>query len=527
MALTLSLRFPMGRYVAAAWDNKDEAEWPPHPARLALAFVDVLHKAGNLAEPRSALGWLCAQPPPRLIIPAEEHVDIQAMAGFFVPQNPAVANGPKHPRKPRSFPSVFLDAEAPTVFFHWPEAWPSEQTRRALEILAAGLPRFGHSSSLVVATFSCEHPPAGSAWITLVPSTQQSAGPAKCRLRVPYAGLLDAAETAYDADGRAQEWNHLIQSAARTANAARALRPAASPRGRYDPRHRWQGYLQSPPPDAGVSPWDHRILVLAQTGGTRLGLISTWQLTEVFHKTLLDRWERQPNRGRIPSWLSGHAEGGGSTGPAVQNHLAIFPLPFVGHEHASGHLLGLAVGFPHADSAGLDSATLRLQWRHALSALFSESETLELTPQDRAWSVRLQPDESITPKTALQPHRWTRPSRVWTSVTPVVLDRHPKPQFKKDPAAWRESCEEILRASCVRIGLPAPAGVEVSPYSSLRGVPAAPAFPAPAARPGRPARFHIHATLIFDREILGPVLVGAGRFRGYGLMLPSSTEPEP
>lgn len=33
---------------------------------------------------------------------------------------------------------------------------------------------------------------------------------------------------------------------------------------------------------------------------------------------------------------------------------------------------------------------------------------------------------------------------------------------------------------------------------------------------------HAHAVLLFEREVRGPVLIGAGRFRGYGLCRPLS-----
>ena len=34
------------------------------------------------------------------------------------------------------------------------------------------------------------------------------------------------------------------------------------------------------------------------------------------------------------------------------------------------------------------------------------------------------------------------------------------------------------------------------------------------------ARQQVHALLQFDREVEGPVLIGAGRYRGYGLCKP-------
>ena len=522
MPLTLSLQFPAGRYVAASWGNRDEVEWPPHPARLCLALIDALHKSGNVLTHREALLWLFGQSSPIIVIPAAQLADVQVLDGIFVPQNPAAAEGIKHTRKQRSFPTVFLDPDAPTVFFHWQEAEPTSASRDALSALLAALPRFGHSSSLVIGTVSEESPPAGDGWRTIQPLGPNTPHTPEFRLRVSWDGLLKSAEDSFDADGRSKEMDQLIALATRAATPDKPLKPVASPRSRHDPRHRWQGYSEESQIPLSNTPWDHRLLMLAQIGGDRLGLSSIWQLTEVFHKTLLDRWDRNPLAGPIPSWLSGHqsAESGEKTAPANECHLAVFPLPFVGSDHATGHLLGLAIGLPRPEVIGIDPATFRIQWRQALSALLGDAGELELSPPDKTWLVRLAPDESPDPKQALRPARWTQPATTWSTVTPIILDRHPRPHFSKDPEAWRESCMAIIAKACVRLGLPEPVRIDVSPHSPLPGVPPAFAFPAPAGRSGRPARFHVHASLQFAAPIQGPLLIGAGRYRGYGLCLP-------
>jgi CRISPR-associated protein Csb2 len=522
MSLTLSLQFPAGRYVAASWGSRDEVEWPPHPARLCLALTDALHKSGNPSGPRAALEWLCQQDPPEIVIPTTDLAESLVLDGIFVPQNPSQAEGVKHPRKQRSFPAVFLDADIPTVFFHWPSAEVSNPLRDNLEKLVCALPRFGHSSSLVIVSLMDDAPPSGEGWRQIKPTRENHQGTPEFQLRVGWDGLLKAAEDAFDGDGRADEMVKLIANAARAAKPDKTLRPAASPRGRHDPRHRWNGYFEHHSEAPQGSSWDKRILVLSQTGGDRLGLASTWQISEVFHKTLIDRWCRNPAAGPVPSWLSGHQGGerGADTAPTADTHLAIFPLAFVGSQHATGHLMGIGLALPRPENIGMDAATFRIQWRQALAALLDEDDQLELSPPDKAWMIRLSPEESPDPRQALRPQRWTQASAIWTSVTPIILDRHPKPNFNKDPKAWRESCVSIIAAACERVGLPQPLEIEVSRHSPLIGVPSASGFVAPAARPGRPARFHVHASLKFADPVEGPVLLGAGRFRGYGLCLP-------
>lgn len=523
MPFTLSLQFPAGRYVAASWGDRDEVEWPPHPARLCLALIDALHKSGNASGSRDALQWLCQQKPPEIVIPIADQADVQLLDGIFVPQNPSQAEGVKHPRKARSFPTVFLDADIPTVFFHWPSADLPNELRGDLAGLVSSLPRFGHSSSLVIVSISDEAPPLGDEWRVICPMQDDHHGTPEFRLRVGWEGLLKSAEDAFDATGRAEEISKLVDTANRTAKIDKTLRPAASPRGRHDPKHRWQGYVETIVHEPQGTPWDKRILVLTQIGGDRLGLASTWQLAEVFHKTLLDRWCRNDAAGPPPSWLSGHKSGDtGLTGPAEDTHLAVFPLAFVGSEHATGNVMGIGLALPRPERIGLNAATFRIQWRTALGALLDENGQLKLSPPDKAWSVRLAPEESPDPRQALRPARWIQASEIWTTVTPIILDRHPKPHFNKDPEAWRKSCISIIGKACERIGLPKPLEIDVSRYSPLTGVPAASGFVAPAPRQGRPPRFHVHASLKFAEPLEGPLLLGAGRYRGYGLCLPIS-----
>lgn len=525
MPLTLSLQFPAGRYVAASWGNRDEVEWPPHPARLCLALIDVLHKSGNADQNREALRWLFGQPPPAIVIPAFHLADEQLLDGIFVPQNPSAYKPRAQTLKQRSFPAVFLDSDMPTVFFHWADSDISTDLREPLTSLVSSLPRLGHSSSLVMASVSDDNPPSGDAWRLIRPLDSDKPGSPEFRLRVSWDGLLESAEEAFDAKGREEEMTKLIDKATRTAKPDMSLRPAASPRGRHDPRHRWHGYGEDWKNAPTSSPWDKRILILRQTGGDRMGLPSIWQITQVFHKALLDRWGRDPALGSIPSWLSGHQIGasGQTTGPADACHLAIFPLAFVGTAHATGHLLGLGIAVPKPEDIGVDPATFRIQWRQALAALLGEEGELELSPPDKAWTFRVEPEESPNPKLALRPSRWTRPATTWSSITPIILERHPKPHFDKDPVAWRKSCETIIGDACLRLGLPRPERIDVSPHSPISGVPPAFAFAAPASRSGRPPRFHVHASLQFAEPIEGPLLLGAGRYRGYGLCLPLDT----
>lgn len=64
-----------------------------------------------------------------------------------------------------------------------------------------------------------------------------------------------------------------------------------------------------------------------------------------------------------------------------------------------------------------------------------------------------------------------------------------------------------------RIGLPKPRDVIVTHVSAHVGVPPSFAFPRLKRKDGSERR-HSHAILVFDEAVCGPVLTGAGRFRG-------------
>ncbi len=125
------------------------------------------------------------------------------------------------------------------------------------------------------------------------------------------------------------------------------------------------------------------------------------------------------------------------------------------------------------------------------------------------------------PPKSLLASPWTRPSRVWASVTPIVLDRH----FDAADKADREKQEaNNIRNMCQRIGLPQPSEVHVHPVSRIRGVPHARNFPKLVRKRDGGRMRHTHALIVFAEPVEGPVLLGAGRFRGYGACRPIELE---
>ena len=275
---------------------------------------------------------------------------------------------------------------------------------------------------------------------------------------------------------------------------------------------RWQGYDR--PRETSLldevtgSVFDPQLLVLS-VKGKHVSLPATLKLTAALRGLLMGACPEQPP----PEWFSGHRLDGT---PTAAPHLALTPLPFVGSEHADGRIMGLALVLP----TGLDQQEVG----HCLEPFLRDPATglpREHPLFDGQWfecAIELETRER--PPKNLDPDTWTRESRIWASVTPVVLNRHFDGKDK-----WERAAESVKDA-CLHIGLPRPREVLLHPVSLVEGVPHAREYPQLMRKTGGGRRSHNHAVIVFDEPVRGPVLVGAGRFRGYGLCRPMDEKGE-
>jgi len=236
-----------------------------------------------------------------------------------------------------------------------------------------------------------------------------------------------------------------------------------------------------------------QMAILRKVGGPDLPIEAAMTLTAAVRAALM------ANAGRdvmLTPLLHGH-----DGAP----HCAIAALPFVGRKHADGHLMGFAVILPRqSDPAGR---------RAVLAACGDLSRRGLHIPGIGDWQV--EPEEGTSLANTLRASTWIRPSCTWRSVTPVLLDQFPKKNGR--------TTEEILALACERAGLPAPMSIHHQPYSDLEGVPPVPAFRL-RRKPDERPRWGVHATLTFHDLVRGPVLLGAGRFFGLGLLKPEISE---
>ena len=135
----------------------------------------------------------------------------------------------------------------------------------------------------------------------------------------------------------------------------------------------------------------------------------------------------------------------------------------------------------------------------------------------------LEPSDLQRPLVNLLPQTLTgspRGATQWATVTPIAFDQHAK---AKEPAAHRAEVAAMIHQACLRIELPEPRDVVVTAVSAHLGAPAAHQFPRLVRKDGGDRR-HSHAVLIFAEPVQGPMLLGAGRYRGYGVCRPLEAE---
>lgn len=266
--------------------------------------------------------------------------------------------------------------------------------------------------------------------------------------------------------------------------------------------------------DVPSSIFDSNFIVLCESEDSRqtFGLESTAQLAAALRNVIMRDSGVQP----VPAWVSGHEPDGRRL--ESSSHLAIVPMAFVDNKYADGHLLGLAVLVPRSVTYGERAKMLS----PVLFDKDNEPRKLRLTlAKVGEWNIER--EGGFSPKASLRPLTYTQKNCLWASVTPVVLDRMPKSDRARSPIHWREEVAGIVAQSCRNVGLPQPLAVRVekTPFfrGSLRAMPGQGGFPLL-----REGSYQGHVCIEFEQDVAGPVLIGAGRFRGYGLMRPWKCE---
>jgi CRISPR-associated protein Csb2 len=549
--LAIEVVFLTGRYVATAYNNRHEGEWPPHPARVysALAathFAAAADAALDRPGERGILEWLERQGAPSIrasdasqreivtvfvpvndvaltnvddeagrlndartaLAQAEASGDTKAVrkwtaavkkadAAFQRAAARATAVPPKplnprygqrllpeyRGRQPRTFPSVTPDE--PRVTYIWPDAAPSDGQRALLEGLLRRVVRIGHSSSLVSARL-VDHPDS-PVW--------RPAGDGEDTLRIVEPGQLEALERAF-----AQ--HHEIA-------------PRVMP---YVSQSYARERAEATPPQSR-SAFSDNWLVLRRVEGPLFPMTAAAGVARAIRRTLMS-YADEP----IPELLCGHTP---DRRPSQRPHLAIVPLPFVGHPHASGAILGVGLVLPRIATAGDKRSVYAAvaKWEQAFRQEAEDTPAIRLN-LGGAGELYLERVEWASVQASLQSRTWCRPCKIWYSVTPLALDRNPGELRSRDPLRQTEAINqavEVICRACERIALPRPRYVEILPAAPWAGAEKARRYPPYPGDATRTQRVLTHARLEFDEPVNGPSLLGAGRYIGLGLFRPEAS----
>lgn len=560
--LAIDIHLLTGRYAAASVSDRTEPEWPPHPGRLYSAMVASWAEHGQDAVERAALEWLEQQEPPQICASALQHTARRHVVTHYVPGNDATAirnlhglgvklsdaeqrvretegDGRAHLSAVKALEKLQIkarhDSEAATrvrdvsvkqlesalellpenrnrqarfypvmrpdhdhVTFVWHMAEPDHDTFAALEDIVARLGRLGHSSSLVAGRVLGTTPESAGRETSL-PGSPQRRSTKSWTLRVPAQGLLTELERSFIRhQGREP----------RSLPAVYATYHSQEERG-----------AETPTPQTAGRWW-----IFDMPPACRVRITRATDLTRALRAAIMSH---APDP--LPPMLTGHGA------EPDTRHAQWLALPMVGSGYSTGDIAALALAAPEdlndettmaidQGVAGFLASGNRLSWGGGSTVL----------PQART-SLSAGFDPGSSRRRSAERGYWARTGVAWRTATPIALDRFPRAARSKKAAdllSLDDEIAQIVAQSCRDIGLPAPRSVQLIEGSPLVGVP--PVMPGRGAARG-PARFgfyraasgqvrySVHVQVVFDTAVTGPIILGAGRHFGYGLMFPMDT----
>ncbi|MEH1016869.1 type I-U CRISPR-associated protein Csb2 [Micromonospora sp. CPCC 206060] len=470
MVLSITVRLREGRYDAA--DEATRVEWPPHPARLFCALVasaehDAEVDARAYTADDVALRWLEGAGPPSVMAVPPSLVETSIRSGYVVTNATESRSGSTNwpGRTNRASTRVGALPTDEHVAYIWPDAQADDGILWRLAKLARRVPYIGRSTSSAEVVISDEMVAARESWVTYRPTRLGT--PGAISLRVPYPGYTDQLRAAY-AEGQ-RSWE-----------VARSI------------EYTFGADSTQPVPEVATGPYRELLIWPGQRGGVPVRGDRLLAVTDILRRAVIDRIADP-----VPPQASGH-------GADDLPHLAYLPLLDVGHRHADGRLLGVAVALPEMarhDRLAVLRGLLGPDGEDPIRVLRSGPDGI----------LRLGDPAEPPPTWGLRSDRWTgqpEGTRRWVSVSPVMLDRYPG---RRDPSG-------MLADGFVKAGYPRPESVTVLEAPLVQGavrVPRRGSIPA-----NRPIRPFVHCRVEFSTPVRGPVLAGALRYLGCGMFVP-------
>lgn len=475
MTLVIDVEFLHGTFRAdpeglAHTGRMTRGEWPPSPARVFAALIAADGTGGRCrATDGSELEQLERLDPPVIhadplpLIDQDLHQVLQKR--YVVHQRESTAKETHQEYAARKgvavHPGVRVCPKTPRVRYVY-SADLSLATVDAIRRRAARIGYLGTADSPVRVRISTESP-EGILGMEFRPDPD-----GELSIAVPREGHLEA-------------WDALYE--------ARCEHGVAVGRGQY-PALRYLANYRSTRDSAGAMDSGEVVAWLclrsphtgrrAWVSGRRISSV-----TSLFKKAVLV--QHQNLFGEPPAVLHGHDDR--RDGYELARFLA---LPDVGFPHSRGRIHGLALWLPPAAAETVRRARAAAT---AVSRLVGAGIDVGVAP----WDGEVRPVAST-------PGRWVRASERWVTAFPALFERH-GPLTLAEVARW-----------CVHAGLPEPVAFRADRHPLVQG--AVDLTPVEVHRPGRPRRPYAHVEVVFAEQVGGPVVIGAGRQRGFGLCLP-------
>ncbi len=456
----------------------DEPEWPPSPLRLFQALVAAAAARSNererIASPVAALRWLQELRSPEIVACAGVASEVPTQ--FYVPDNTAdllvpswkrgeTDKGPK--RTEKVVLPTHLDGKAVHYLFRSSNADPRNvdvlrSAARSITHLGWGIDMVAANADVIPEAEAQQL--SGERW-----QVAQSGGVA---LRVPKSGTLD------DLMRKHEDFlNRLTDEGFKPVPPLREF-AVRHYRRSTDPELRPYCVFTILKPDASSN--------RAFNTARRTRDVAAWIRHAVAEVCQPAGW---PD---FLAFVHGHGSDGQPNRSENSSHrFQYLPLPTINsHLHRVESIRRVMVVAPPACQDRIDFIRRRLLG-HALKWEGNEIGVLNVQ-LGKDW-VRDQ---------------YTGAATTWTSVTPVILDGYDDRNAAKT--------EKLLRKALANAGIIAEIDeLDWQPFGFLAGV-------EPARTFVRPEKLHgtmLHVRLQFKRSIPGPLALGAGRYRGYGLLV--------
>lgn len=491
--LCIEAHFLAGRYHGRLSEREGRvfpAEWPPNPYRLFQGLV----AAGNIGFRRtefsdakkSALRWLERRSAPEIVVPAAQPASVVRL---YVPNNDMdkVARAWAQNKEPEKQPNELrtdkdlrphrIEGDAAVRFF-WPVAdkdW--DAARQCVEILCAEA-RHMHSLGLGVDLVAANGRILSDAEKRALPDEVWIADNEGIGWRAPIAGSLD------ELLARHVEQTKRVQPGSGHA-AERWVAPPAPP-----VVYREVGYLRR---TEGRHRPMHPFALVDEEGTYRsfdsreAAVVAAW-LRHTAHECAkamkLD-----------PTFVERFVCGHGEDAETKNDRFSYLPLPTIPLKGRDGRIRRVLITEPFGGGGGKAQAVAR----RLSGASLIEERTGEIKADLRALSDPFADGVTI---------RYLRKARVWGSATPMVLPG-------RDDYRTRKAHGLVLKA-LAQAGYTTPvAEIDLQREPVFAGAEMARAYQVPTYLKQFP---RTHAVVTFAEPVPGPIVIGAGRHVGLGLL---------